>query len=52
MLNNIITDEQQEQLEKLIRESETNVCVCDQNPDGDALGSCLAWAEVLRTMFQ
>ena len=52
MLNNIITDEQQEQLEKLIRESETIVCVCHQNPDGDALGSCLAWAEVLRTMFQ
>lgn len=52
MLKNIITDEQQAQLEKLIRESETIVCVCHQNPDGDALGACLAWTEVLHTLFQ
>ena len=51
MLKNIITDAQQEQLIKLIEESDTIVCVCHQNPDGDALGSSLAWAEVLRTVF-
>jgi len=51
MLNNIITEEQQEQLVKLIEESETIVLCCHQNPDGDALGSCLAWAEVLRSVY-
>ena len=51
MLNNIITEEQQEQLVKLIKESDTIVCTCHQNPDGDALGSCLAWADVLKTAF-
>ena len=51
MLNNIITAEQQEQLLALIKESETIVLCCHQNPDGDALGSCLAWAEVLKTVY-
>lgn len=35
----------------MVRESDTVICVCHQNPDGDALGSCLGWAEVLRTHF-
>mgnify|MGYP002859684702 CR=1 FL=1 len=35
----------------MVRESDTIICVCHQNPDGDALGSCLGWAEVLRTHF-
>ena len=51
MLTNIISPEQQEQLVKLINESDTIVCTCHQNPDGDALGSCLAWADVLKTVF-
>ena len=51
MLNNIITAEQQEQLLKLIEESESIVLCCHQNPDGDALGSCLAWAEVLKSVY-
>ncbi len=52
MLSNIITPEQQEKLTSLIKESETIVLCYHQNPDGDALGSCLAWAEVLKTCFQ
>jgi phosphoesterase RecJ-like protein len=51
MMNEFITSQELEQLKELIRESETIVCVCHQNPDGDALGSSLGWAEVLRTCF-
>ena len=50
-MNNLLTQEQCSQLQELIRESETIICVCHQNPDGDALGACLAWTEVLRTQF-
>ena len=51
MLKDIITNEQACLLTDIIRESDTIVCVCHQNPDGDALGSCLAWAELLRTVY-
>ena len=51
MLKDIISQEQCQQLETLIRESETIICVCHQNPDGDALGSSLGWAEVLRSHY-
>ena len=51
MLNEIISSQELEKLKKLITESETIVLTCHQNPDGDALGSCLAWAEVLRSVF-
>ncbi len=51
MLKNLMTDEQQELLIRLIKESETIICLCHQNPDGDAIGSCLAWAELLKTVY-
>ena len=51
MLKDIITDEQRQLLTDLITQSESIVCVCHQNPDGDALGSCLAWADLLRTVY-
>ena len=51
MLKNIITPEQQEQLLKLIAESETIIICCHQNPDGDALGASLAWAELLGAVY-
>lgn len=51
MLNNIITAEQQEQLGQLIKAGDTIVCTCHQNPDGDALGAVLAWAEYLHAAF-
>ncbi len=51
MLKEIITSEQASLLTDIIRESDTIVCVCHQNPDGDALGACLAWAELLRTVY-
>ncbi len=51
MLKDILTKEQCELLSALIRESETIVCVCHQNADGDAIGSCLAWADYLRVVW-
>ena len=51
MLKEILTSGQANLLTDIRRESETIVCVCHQNPDGDALGSCLAWAELLRTVY-
>ena len=50
MLNNIIDDRQGEQLIQLIDEAESIVLCCHMNPDGDALGACLGWAEYLRTV--
>ena len=51
MLKDIISQEQLEQLQQLIRGSETIILCCHQNPDGDALGACLAWAEVLKDVY-
>ena len=51
MLKDIISSEQASRLTTIIRECDTIVCVCHQNPDGDAMGACLAWAEVLRTVY-
>ncbi len=51
MLKDLITSEELDRLKELIRKSETIVLCCHQNPDGDALGSCLAWAEVLHAVF-
>ena len=51
MLQPIITDEECLQLKALINESNTILLTCHQNPDGDALGACLAWAEVLKAVF-
>ena len=51
MLKDLITSEELGQLKELIRESDTIVLTCHQNADGDALGSCLAWAEVLHAVY-
>ena len=51
MLKEIISQVECEQLQALISQSETILCVCHPNPDGDALGASLGWAEVLRTYF-
>ncbi len=48
MLNNILTDEQQILLEKLISESQNIIITCHQSADGDAIGSSLGMAELLR----
>ena len=45
---NILTDNQLAQLSQLISDAETIIITCHQNPDGDAIGSSLGWAEFLR----
>jgi phosphoesterase RecJ-like protein len=51
MLTPILSPRELELLRQLINESDTIVITCHQNPDGDALGSCLAWAELLRNCY-
>ena len=51
MLKDIMTAEQCALMQQLLKESETIVLTCHVNPDGDALGSCLAWAEVIRSQY-
>ena len=48
MLKNIMTDGECSQLRSLIDEAETIVLCCHMHPDGDAIGSMLGLAEVLR----
>ena len=51
MLKDIITQQQLDLLDNLIRESENIICLCHQNPDGDAIGACLGWTELLKTVY-
>ena len=44
----ILSEAQCEQLRQLIDEAQHIIVCCHQNPDGDAIGACLAWAEYLR----
>ena len=46
---NILTDDQLAHLSQLIANSQTILITCHRSPDGDAIGSCLGWAEFLRT---
>lgn len=48
MLTDLLSQEEAERLLLLIHEADTIVLCCHQHPDGDALGSMLGWAEVLR----
>ena len=48
MLNELLSQEQLKLLRTLIADSHNIVLCCHQNADGDALGSMLAWGEVLR----
>ena len=45
---NILTEDQVAQLSHLISDAETILITCHKSPDGDAIGSCLGWAEYLR----
>lgn len=48
---NLLTVEQVEALDGLIKSSERIVIVGHSRPDGDALGACLGWAEYLRVHY-
>ena len=45
---NILTDDQLVQLDQLISTADNILITCHKSPDGDAIGSCLGWAEYLR----
>ena len=45
---NILNDSELTQLRQLIVDSKRVVVICHKSPDGDAVGSSLAWAEYLR----
>jgi phosphoesterase RecJ-like protein len=46
---NIMTEDQVAQLSHLISHAETILVTFHKSPDGDAIGSCLGWAEYLRS---
>ena len=50
MLENLMTESECSMLRSLIADATSIVICCHQNPDGDALGSSLGWAEYLRTL--
>ena len=45
----ILNEAQFSQLDQLIASADTILITCHKSPDGDAIGSCLGWAEYLRT---
>lgn len=45
----ILNDSQLVQLDQLITAADTLLVTCHKSPDGDAIGSCLGWAEYLRS---
>ena len=49
MLQPVMTERECEMLRSLINDATTIVLCCHQNPDGDAIGSMMGLAEVLRT---
>ena len=50
MLDNLLSERECSQLRSLIDSADTIVLCCHQNADGDAIGSMLGWADVLRTL--
>ena len=44
----ILNEAQLSQLDQLIATADTILITCHKSPDGDAIGSCLGWAEYLR----
>ena len=47
---NILSEDQLAQLSHLISDANTILITCHKSPDGDAIGSCLGWAEYLRSL--
>lgn len=47
---NLLTEQEAATLQEMIAASERIVICCHKSPDGDAVGSSLAWAEYLRSL--
>ena len=50
MIKDILSPQEQAQLQALIEQSEHIVVCAHVNPDGDAIGSTLGWACYLRSL--
>lgn len=50
MLKELLSKDEREKLKSLIETSEHIVMCCHVNPDGDAVGSSLGWAEYLKSL--
>lgn len=50
MLNPILSETEQEELQRLVAGATTIIICCHTHPDGDAIGSTLGMAEYLRTL--
>ena len=50
LLNDLLTSAESTQLRQVISESQNIVITCHTNADGDAIGSCLGWAEYLQSL--
>ena len=49
MIIDILNEAQLSQLDQLITTADIILITCHKSPDGDAIGSCLGWAEYLRS---
>lgn len=47
---NVMDNDQLALMSQLINNSTNIIVTCHRSPDGDAIGSCLGWAEFLRSM--
>ncbi len=47
----ILSEGEKAQLLEILTSAQKAVVVCHKSPDGDALGSCLAWATILRQHY-
>ena len=45
----ILNDSQLAKLDQLLSDAQNIIVTCHKSPDGDAIGSCLGWAEYLRS---
>ena len=46
----ILNESQLNQLDQLIETADNILITCHKSPDGDAIGSCLGWADYLRSL--
>jgi len=49
-MERLLSDDELLQVRRLIDETQKAVICCHTNPDGDAIGSSLGWAEILRSL--
>ena len=48
---NLLSSTELDTLNRLLKESERIVLICHSHPDGDSLGSALAWSNCLKEIY-